>query len=327
MSAISEKIAKQVASVQKKIDALSGNYLTNTWKRQQEQKHRDTQIERLRLQQQVLEYLAAEVDCRDLTAFEMALLTGTFFEDMRHFLSRKNYAAERPTSNINLEFPANGDTAVKRLNKADIHDTDSLMAAITMFDELVSSAVTPPDPNVAKIRDMTFKARLNQKGDVQFTPEKVAAQLIVLAGIDTDSKVLEPEAGIGSIADEARKTTVYVDCIEIVSGFRELLELKGHNIIGDDLFNYDPQPVYDAVLMNPPFSDECRHIRHAYDFLKPGGRLAAVCCTRMTEARNKKYAEYWEWLEGQRFRFVDTEEKFEMTGTNTKILIIEKPAA
>jgi len=83
----------------------------------------------------------------------------------------------------------------------------------------------------------------------------------------------------------------------------------------------------DAVLMNPPFSDECRHIRYAYDFLKPGGRLATVCCVRMMESDNRKYADYRDWLSGQRFRFVDTEERFEATGTNTKILVIEKPAA
>jgi len=74
-----EKITKQADSLQKKIDSLSGNYLTNTWKRQQEQKWRDTQIERFKLQKQVYDYLAEEAGCRDLTAFETALITGTFF--------------------------------------------------------------------------------------------------------------------------------------------------------------------------------------------------------------------------------------------------------
>jgi len=327
MPATSEKIAKQVASLQTKIDGLSGNYLTNTWKRQQGQKWRDTQIERFRLQQQVLEYLGLEASRRDLTAFENALLTGTFFEIMRQFRDRKQAEAERPGYKANITFRTSGDATIKRLTKAGIHDTDSLMAAVTMFEDLVKAAVTPPDPKATKIRDMIFKARLYQKGDIQFTPEKIASQLIALSGVTASCKVLEPEAGIGSIADAVKKTTPHVDCIEIASTFRELLELKGHNLIGDDLLNCDPRPVYDAVLMNPPFSDECRHIRHAYGFLKPGGRLVTVCGTMMMRKDNKKYNEYREWLEGQRFRFVDTDEKFEMTGTNTQILIIEKPAA
>ena len=327
MSATSEKITKQVNSLQKKIDGLSGNYLTNTWKRQQEQKWRDTQIERFRLQKQILEYLLAESSRRCLTGFEYALLVGTFFNDMRQFYTQKKRAAEHPGSKVVPTFPASGDATIKRLNKAGVFDTDSLNAAVAMFEDLVSVATTPPDQKASRIRDLTFNARLTQKGDIQFTPEKVVNQLITLSGITATSKVLEPEAGIGSIADEAKKVTPHVDCIEIAPSFRELLGLKGHNIIGEDFLVCSPQPRYDAVLMNPPFSDECRHIRYAYDFLKPGGRLATVCCVRMTEPRNKKYADYWKWLEGQQFWFEDTAEQFEMTGTCTKILVIEKPAA
>ena len=327
MSATSVKITKQVESLQKKIDGLSGNYLTNTWKRQEEQRWRDTQIERFRLHQQILEYLLDADSRRNLTDFEKALLVGTFFNDMRLFLDQKKYAVERPGAKVCPTFPSSGDATIKRLNKAGIYDTDSLNAAVAMFEDLASVATTPPDPKASKIRDLTFKARLTQKGDIQFTPEKVVNQLIVLSGISAASKVLEPQAGIGSIADEAKKVTSHVDCIEIAPSFRELLGLKGHNIIGDDLLTCTPQPLYDAILMNPPFSDECRHIRYAYDFLKPGGRLATVCCVRMTQSPNKKYSDYWEWLEQQTFWFEDIEDKFEMTGTNTKILVIEKPAA
>lgn len=327
MSVITEKIAKQSDSLQKKIDSLSGNYLTNTWKRQQEQKWRDTQIERLRLQKQVLEYLAEEDGCRDLTDLEKALMTRTFFDDMRHFRESKKYADEHPGYKYGPEFSTRDNAMVKRLQKAGIHNTGDLLLAITAFDDLVQKATIPPDPKAAKIRDLTFKARLSQRGDIQFTPQKISHQLISIAGICESSRVLEPEAGIGAIADEARTVTPHVDCIEPMHDFRELLKLKGHNLIGDDLLQCETRPEYDAVLMNPPFSDECRHIRYAFDFLKPGGKLAAVCCVRMVESDNRKYAEFWEWLNGQHFHFEDVKEKFEMTGTNTKILVIEKAAA
>ena len=41
MTKLIEKIEKQIKTLQGKIDALSGNYLTNTWKRQREQEERD----------------------------------------------------------------------------------------------------------------------------------------------------------------------------------------------------------------------------------------------------------------------------------------------
>lgn len=41
MANITEKIERQITALEGKIDALSGNYLTNTWKRQREQQERD----------------------------------------------------------------------------------------------------------------------------------------------------------------------------------------------------------------------------------------------------------------------------------------------
>jgi len=327
MSAILEKIAKQADSMQKKIDGLSGNYLTNTWKRQQEQRHRDEQIERFKQRKQVLEYLAEQVGLRELTALESALIVNTFYEDMRVMLVQKQHAEEFPSARNSYTILSQGEVTDKKYNKAGIYNGADMIAAVAEFENLVNVAATPPDPNAAKIRDITFRARLSQKGDIQFTPEKIANQLIALSGINASSKVLEPEAGIGSIADEVKKITSDVDCVERMYEFGELLKLKGHNFIGQDFLDCDPQPVYDAVIMNPPFSDECRHIRHAYDFLKPGGKLTAVCCVRMVDSDQRKYTEHREWLAGQDYWFTDTDEKFEMTGTNTKILVIEKAAA
>ena len=43
----------------------------------------------------------------------------------------------------------------------------------------------------------------------------------------------------------------------------------------------DPAPLgtFDRIVMNPPFAhgDDIRHIRHALGFLRPGGRLVAIC--------------------------------------------------
>ena len=45
MANITEKIERQITALEGKIDALSGNYLTNTWKRQREQQERDRKKE------------------------------------------------------------------------------------------------------------------------------------------------------------------------------------------------------------------------------------------------------------------------------------------
>ncbi len=57
MTKVIQKIDKQITSLLGKIDSLSGNYRTNTWKRQREQQDRDRKKEIYRSQIQVLEYL------------------------------------------------------------------------------------------------------------------------------------------------------------------------------------------------------------------------------------------------------------------------------
>ena len=35
---------------------------------------------------------------------------------------------------------------------------------------------------------------------------------------------------------------------------------------------------YDRIIMNPPFSDgrDIQHVQHAYNLLRPGGRIGAI---------------------------------------------------
>jgi len=325
MNNISMKIEGQISSLDKKIASLSGDYLTNTWKRQQEQKNRDRQIERFSRQKQMLEYLNEEAQQRELTSLERALLVSSFYESMCGYLGRNQHDEEHRNCVISsLQFPSNDEQQIKRLNKANIYDTETLFAAIAEYESLMQKATIPPDPVAARIRDLTFQARLSQRGDIQFSPLPAVKQIIEIAAIDCNSRVLDPEAGIGNIADEVKNITPYVDCIELQVSFRELLELKGHSIIGRNFLECEPQPVYDAVLMNPPFSEECLHIQHAFDFVKPGGILVAICCVRVTQSGQRKYEEFRTWLEQHSFYFEKLDVKFEMTGTNTQILIMHK---
>lgn len=324
MTNVMYKIEAQTASLQKKIDALSGNYLTNTWKRQQEQRGRDLQISRYRLQLQVLQYLGEAAACDELTHLERAILVGAFHEDMRSMLESKKHSSEHNYP-YKLDFPTRDEARAKRLRKAGISDTMQLKAALSEYEKLVEKAVIPPSPHAARIRDLTFKARLGQGGDIQFTPAPLVEKMLAFAKLNEDSHVLEPEAGIGYIADEVKKITSHVDCIETGYDFRELLELKGHHLIGCNFLEQEQQPVYDAVLMNPPFSEEYDHIQHAYGFLKPGGVLVAVCSNRvMYPSTTRKDATFQEWLSTTNYHLEKTDAKFEMTGVFSALLVIWK---
>lgn len=324
MANITEKIERQITALEGKIDALSGNYLTNTWKRQREQQERDRKKEMYHSQIQVLQFLKQKSETDTLTLLEQNLTVAAFYEDMRCFSASKKYCKDNPY--CKFQYPKPDDVRTKRLQKAGITDTDELAAAVECFDTLLQSAVIPPDPNAVRLRDMLYRAKMYQKGDIQFTPPELAKELVALAGVRKDSRVLEPEAGIGNIADAAKEVTDHVDCIERMTDFCEILKLKKHNVIGNDLLTAETAPIYDAVVMNPPFSEECEHIKRAFDFLRPGGSLVAVCSSSIQWKSTRKYEQFRDWLSEHTHSIDECGAKFEMTGVHTVVLVVDKAA-
>lgn len=324
MANITEKIERQITALEGKIDALSENYLTNTWKRQREQQERDRKKEMYHSQIQVLQFLKQKSETDTLTLLEQNLTVAAFYEDMRCFSASKKYCKDNPY--CKFQYPKPDDVRTKRLQKAGITDTDELAAAVECFDTLLQSAVIPPDPNAIRLRDMLYRAKMYQKGDIQFTPPELAKELVALAGVRKDSRVLEPEAGIGNIADAAKEVTDHVDCIERMTDFCEILKLKKHNVIGNDLLTAETAPIYDAVVMNPPFSEECEHIKRAFDFLRPGGSLVAVCSSSIQWKSTRKYEQFRDWLSEHTHSIDECGAKFEMTGVHTVVLVVDKAA-
>jgi len=113
------------------------------------------------------------------------------------------------------------------------------------------------------------------------TPPPAADRLIELAELPDGVHVLEPSAGKGDLADAVRRAVpdAQVDVVEPVEPLRAVLELKGYTLVGRDfLEDIVPPARYARIVMNPPFENgtDARHVRHAFDLLEPGGRLAAI---------------------------------------------------
>lgn len=90
--------------------------------------------------------------------------------------------------------------------------------------------------------------------------------------------VLEPSAGTGNIADALRAAGYEPDVVEYdYTMQRYLRETKHYHVVGTDFLEFEG--AYDRIIMNPPFAKDadCRHIIHAYNCLKPGGIVVAVC--------------------------------------------------
>lgn len=113
------------------------------------------------------------------------------------------------------------------------------------------------------------------------TPAPLAARVVEVARIEKGMRVLEPSAGEGAIAAAARNAGAQVACIELDgSRVAALMKRFGDDgrITQGDFLQTTPAPVFDRVVMNPPFARraDVHHVNHAMKFLKPGGRLVAI---------------------------------------------------
>jgi hypothetical protein len=111
------------------------------------------------------------------------------------------------------------------------------------------------------------------------TPGNVAARM--MARISKDARYfLEPSAGKGNLAKAilghgssrwSRHSQHQVDVIEshpdLINALRANEELK---VVGFDWLTYSGVSYYDAIVMNPPFSEGAAHLLRAWDFLHAG---------------------------------------------------------
>lgn len=116
--------------------------------------------------------------------------------------------------------------------------------------------------------------------DLQYYPtpavvvEKVIGGLYGIAG----KRVLEPSCGDGRIMDGLRKAKAKPYGIEVDATRANQCRAKGHNVLTANFLETVPTRDFDFVVMNPPFYGKhyAKHVRHAFDFLKPEGTLVAI---------------------------------------------------
>lgn len=166
------------------------------------------------------------------------------------------------------------------------------------------------------------------------TPPEVANMLLGMVDLERGMKILEPSAGQGAIADVIRADCpeCEVHVIEIEPANRAILKEKGYKIVGKDFLKYrKKKPLYDRIIMNPPFSrqQDIDHVRHAWKFLKPGGKLVSIMASSAEYRQNKKAETFHQWADEQENSIYSLPQgSFKGSGTmvNTIVFTVQKPA-
>lgn len=153
------------------------------------------------------------------------------------------------------------------------------------------------------------------------TPTDLAARMVELAEIQPGNEVLEPSAGTGRLLDaliSPDQTDWSVGAISRLVAVESNLALAKRLRTtyacadvreGDFLESNGDLGKFDRIIMNPPFEKaaDIRHIQHALTFLKPGGKLVALCANgpRQNETL-RPIADTWEDLPADAFKHAGT---------------------
>lgn len=140
------------------------------------------------------------------------------------------------------------------------------------------------------------------------TPRAIVSRMLDHAALEPGMLVLEPSAGHGAIldciaADQSGARLVAFERNHTLAG---IIRDKGYTVDCCDFTEREPEPVFDRVLMNPPFENgqDAAHVRIAFAHLKPGGRLVAIMSPGpffRSDERSRSFRKFFEDNGGEKY--------------------------
>ena len=224
---------------------------------------------------------------------------------------------------------------VKRLQRMGITTDEQLRSALREL-ETVKGSDSGKTRTEHKLDGMRLKIKQSARSFNDFfpTPEKTTNRVLELADVRPGMKTLEPNAGMGHIAEKLQTAAGKdnVDLVEMSGQLVNYLETSGHKVTQADFLKYGDKDTYDRIVMNPPFSkdQDIEHVMHAYDLLKPGGKMTAIMSNMAGLRSNQKNRAFSEWMDEVGAHVEDLEagsfkSSFNPTSVSTKVLVVDKP--
>ena len=158
------------------------------------------------------------------------------------------------------------------------------------------------DSSAEILKQKIEKIRFARIPGFVMTPPAVADKLVELASLpDGTFDLLDPRGGTGVILDRVREVAsdAALTIFEGNERLREVLELKGYEITGEEFLKADPRLRFDRIVMNPPFefAQDIDHVRYAHPMLRAGGRLVSVMSPTSLTRQDRKARDFQNWFE------------------------------
>jgi hypothetical protein len=156
---------------------------------------------------------------------------------------------------------------VDRLFQFGIKSKDEAIAAVELLESLDTSPRIEIDHAVEMAQNLRRQAIYTKVPDFFPTPGAIIERMLEFASVEADHRVLDPSAGAGDICLAVRALGgSTVDCFEINLDLVQALTLLGFPPLARDFLTATPRPIYDRVVMNPPYSKDA-YINHVYNHI------------------------------------------------------------
>ncbi len=172
------------------------------------------------------------------------------------------------------------------------------------------------------------------------TPQNLIDKMLCDIDFLMIHSILEPSAGKGNIVEALkkkeeshnkyygnRKYQFDIDCIEADQNLQHILKGKNFRVVYNDFLPYNTMKEYDLIIMNPPFSNGCKHLLKALEMQSRNGGIV-VCllnaetlknpCTKERLDLQRKLTEYNAKVEFIQNAFLEAERK-----TSVEIALIK----
>lgn len=163
------------------------------------------------------------------------------------------------------------------------------------------------------------------------TPQILIDKMLCDIDFSMIKSILEPSAGKGNIVEALKKKIenhnkywgnkeyqLDIDCIEADHNLQHILKGKNFRVVYNDFLAYETMKEYDLIVMNPPFSNGCKHLLKALEMQKRNGG-AVVCLLNAETLKNpcnndrldlqRKLTDYNAKIEFIQNAFLDAERK------------------
>lgn len=105
-----------------------------------------------------------------------------------------------------------------------------------------------------------------------------------------------PWAGFGSLAVAMQKLGGSVQVIELLPQLQTILTLHNLLVIDSDFLTANTANSFQAVVQNPPFSQQISHVKKAYQSLSYEGRLVSLVSNSPWQYNTSFYKQFRNWL-------------------------------